>query len=215
MEYNSYLANIKNEFGIKHVTPRKEFKVIHPDETYRGMTYSDLIKDWWNWIFSAEPDIRQDHDIMFLRGNIGANFEEINKSLREKIIAGRLDMMTNPSLVYNRTNLLGMTISANTSLFLPVYDSQFVIGDNFEGKQLETSYECRVAARREFRFAAAVWANYMVLGEENKIVKKERITNGLEDFYVESSPFGLIISEKNKLKEVYDGDYLSLALMKV
>ena len=55
----SILSVVKGDF----------YTVVVPNETFRGMTYSDLMQDYYNWIYSSNPDVRQDKDIFFLRGN--------------------------------------------------------------------------------------------------------------------------------------------------
>ena len=55
----SILSVVKGDF----------YTVVVPNETFRGMMYSDLMQDYYNWIYSSNPDVRQDKDIFFLRGN--------------------------------------------------------------------------------------------------------------------------------------------------
>jgi len=183
------------------VEKTSHFDIVRPDETYKGMSYSDLIKYWWNWIFSANPDYRQDYGIVFLRGNIGASYKSTHET-------GKLAMMSDPAFVYNRTGLMGITISTDSSLFFPIYDSQFVVGDHFDGTQVGSTLECRSAAKMDFQLLTAAWANYHIIEPSAAKSSKTRIVNDLGKYYAESSPFGLVVSDRNKMKDLYDGDPL-------
>ena len=136
------------------------------------------------------PDYRNDDKMMFLRGNFTSTYKRTIDEVREN----ELSLGYDPSFINNRTGLRGITISTNTGLFFPVSNMQFVINDRHEGTELGTSYDCRVAARKDFSKGAAMWANYSRI-TDGKVQPKKPIVEKLMEYYAESSPFTLIVSE--------------------
>ena len=131
---------------LTHVEKNSDFRIVQPDQTYNGMTYSDLMSTWWNWVMGENPDYRNDDKMMFLRGN----FTSIYKRTVDQVKENELSLGYDPMFINNRTGLRGITISTNTQLFFPVSNIHFVVTDRHEATELNTSYDCRVAARKEF-----------------------------------------------------------------
>jgi hypothetical protein len=174
------------------------FIAVRPDQTFRGMTYSDLMADWWNWVYSSDPDHLVDNDIAYLRGNlIGDPYYPEAYALR----AGTPELVNDVRTVYDRTGFKGINITTNTALFFSVYDTNFVVSDQYEGKELMNSFECRIAARREFNTLSALWATFRVMKDGIWTPPKPIITDeeGLKSFYAESSPFKLVASGGNRI----------------
>lgn len=176
-----------------------DYKVMGVDETYHGMTYSDLIQDWHNWVFSHQPDDQVDPDLTYLRGDmLGDPIYPQQYGLDPSDFSVVEDVRT----VYDRRGVKGLTITDKTAIFFPVYGSNFVVGDVYKGKRLETTNECRINAREEFKFVSKVWAVYRDLknGESRPIVKKkgEKPAN-LFDFYAECTAFDLSVSAGNRV----------------
>lgn len=171
------------------------FTVVEPKQGYKGMTYGDLITEWWNWIYSANPDSKQMSDPLLLRGDILGDPIDLTKLGRTK---NPIDLVKNPKHIYNRTNRLGIHVTSDTSIFLPVYGSQFVLNDKFEGKEIKTMKECRAAAQREFRSLSDIWATVKLI-EGGRVTLSGKIVNNLEKFYVESTPFKMQVSKNNRL----------------
>jgi hypothetical protein len=46
----------------------KDYKILGPTELYEGRSYSDLLSEFWNWIFSIDCDRTNIGDVVFLRG---------------------------------------------------------------------------------------------------------------------------------------------------
>ena len=178
--------------STKTVLKGEFYNVVVPNETFRGMTYSDLMQDYYNWIYSSNPDVRQDMDIFFLRGNAFGDPYVVPKENTSRF--STYEILTDPRYVYDRTGLRAITISTNTVLFINVFDSIFFVGDTFEDNELKTPYECRLAARKEFKLTSAIWARIEGLGKF-----KGPIVEDLRLFYVESSPITVSVSDKNKL----------------
>jgi hypothetical protein len=192
------------------------FSLIFPDENRAGMSYSDLSAMWWNWMFSPQPDNRQGERIMFLRGNMAVPYDPHITNTKSASLIGSIDMLTDPAYIYNRTGLLGMTVPKGTYLFFPLFDSMVVVGDKTEGRIIESTYDCRAIARKDFELASSVWANYRVLDgdawtpsssifDRNKVPEEiaSEYTVDEQDlrlFYSESSPFALTVSDKNIVK---------------
>ena len=201
------------------VIDKRFYKVVNPDQTYRGLTYSDLMQDYYNWIYSHDPDqLQLNNSILFLRGNMIGDPYEYPK---EGIVQTTLDILKDPRYVYDRTGLRGITITTNTALFIDVFDTLFVRGDSFQGNELETNYECRTAARREFELLSSIWATIQKLNVKGLTLTvngdQDPLVPSLQDFYVESSSFDLYVSDGNKVNrepEYYleGGEYTGVAV---
>jgi hypothetical protein len=175
------------------------YGVIKPDQTYIGMTYSDYVQDYFNWLYSRYPDQQENSDLIFLRGNaIGDPYDDP----KEDLLRSTLNILQDPRFVYDRTNLRRMTMTSNTSLFIDIFDTLFVVGDVWQGKELRTTYECRTAGREEFRLLSSAWAT---IADLNTGGAPGPLVTTLGDFYVESSPFEISVSPENKINR--DPDY--------
>lgn len=178
-----------------------DYTVLGVDETYMGMSYSDLIQDWHNWIFSQDPDDRVDPDLTYLRGDmLGDPIYPEQYGLNPS----EFSVVEDPRTVHDRSGYKGLTITDNTAIFFPVYGSMFVIGDVYKGKRLETTNECRVNAREEFKFVSAVWAVYRDLKNQNKaprrVLENSRgDSQNLFEYYAECGAFTLSVSAGNRV----------------
>ncbi len=182
----------------KFVVDMGEYKVMGVNETYLGMTYSDLIQDWHNWVFSHQPDDQVDTDLTYLRGDmLGDPIYPQELGLDPSDFSVVEDVRT----VYDRRGLKGLTITNKTAIFHPVYGSFFAVGDKYRGKTLITTNECRISAREEFKFVSKVWAVYRDLNtttKESKPVIGWKPAN-LFDFYAECTAFDLTASAGNRV----------------
>ena len=120
------------------------------------MTYSDLMQDYYNWIYSHNPNqLQLNNSILFLEREYNWKSFEYPK---EGIVQTTLDILKNPRYLYDRTALRGIAITTNTALFIDVFDTLFVRGDSFQGKELETNSECGIAGLRKIEVLSWIWA---------------------------------------------------------
>jgi hypothetical protein len=180
---------------IKAAEIGPHFSVFMPDQTFRGLTYADLIADWMNWIYSEDPDDRIDYYFTYLRGNnIGDPYDLESSALASSTLEGVSDIKN----VLDRTGYRGITITSNTALFFSVFDTNFVLNDQYGGMVLGTPYDLRVATRKEYNQVSVMWAFYQVWNGKGWN-DAQPIVNSLDDYYAESYPFRLFASEGNRL----------------
>jgi hypothetical protein len=171
-----------------------DFNIFLPDQTYQGLTYAELIADWMNWLYSSDPDERNDPHLTFLRGNmIGEPYSPESLS----VAASSLEAVSDIRLILDRTGFRGITINTDTTIFFSVYDTNFVISDQYEGKVLQTPYELRVAARKEYNMVSVIWATYKKWNGRDWGVAHPMVDD-LSNCYAESSLFRLFVSQGNK-----------------
>ncbi len=181
------------------VISKPDYDIVLPDQNYKGLTYGNLIADWWKWIFSEYPDSRQDDVVMFLRGVIGAP----PRTSKEDLINGTLDIFNDPAYVNDRRGFNGITIKDSTAIFFPIADSNFVIGDRYKGQELQSTYECRVAARDELKTFEKAFVFIAKTDEKGNVVKDhiESVVDNINLFYAESPEFTINVSPRNNIQQ--------------
>jgi len=173
-----------------------DYDVMGPSENYLGLSYSDLMQDWYDWLYSDDPDSRNDPQLFYLRGNVmGEKYDAAAYSLRSSTTAVVEDLRT----VQDRTELKGITITIDTALFFSVYDTLLVVDDVYKGKRLETTNDLRVSGREDFNHVSAIWATIRKKGGTGW-ARPTAIVPVLMDFYSESAPFILAASAGNEIK---------------
>lgn len=172
------------------------YVVMAPEENYLGLSYSDLMQDWYDWLYSDDPDSRNDPQLFYLRGNVmGEKYDTSSISLRSSTKAVVEDIRT----IQDRTELKGITISTDTALFFSVYDTLLVLDDVYQGKRLETTNDLRVNGREDFNKVSAIWATIRT-PVQNGWSQPAAIVPRLENYYSESAPFTLNVSVNNQIK---------------
>jgi hypothetical protein len=172
------------------------YSVMAPDENYLGLNYSNLMQDWYDWLYSDDPDSRNDPYIGYLRGNVmGEKYDVASYSLRRSTTAVVEDLRT----IQDRTELKGITITRDTALFFSVYDTLLVQEDTFKGRRLENTNDLRVSAREDFNEVKAAWATIRIQSG-SAWSQPSPIVPDLNQFYAESLPFTLTVSADNNIK---------------
>ena len=129
---------------------------------------------------------------------------------KAKLTTSTLSAFDNFDIINDCTGLKCLTISSNSSLFLGVYVSNFVVGDRFKGKELVDIFDCLESARQNFQENSALFANYSVLDEsQESTIKKHEICPDkyINEFYLESTGFDLSVSEDSKFKDKLEEGY--------
>jgi len=93
--------------------------VVRPFENFNGMSYSEWVMTWCNWLFSEDPDNYNGGDIIFLRGNL--NYQAVSD-------LGTGPRFIDPKGIFYRTGHNGQTIFAGTAILVPVIVGMFTIG---------------------------------------------------------------------------------------
>jgi hypothetical protein len=142
-----------------------DFEVVSPTERWRGKTYGEWLAECWQKCLSSNPD-----DI-----SGGMLF------LRASTAKGPLVMTGNNAV----------TISSDTSIFLPVITSEM---DQYDSPDLKTEVSLLAAANKDIDEG----------DPPSKIVATiddEAIVNNLREFRVESPMFSLSVPTDSLLKD--------------
>lgn len=162
-----------------------------PDQVYKGMTYKDLIEEWWNWAYSEDPTPSNDTDPIFLSGNIAKS-----AITRENLSSDSIDAIVG----FNEIQSGQIPVRGDRAVFFPVYNTLFLVKDPYERKPLRTRHDCKIAAKREFSSMSKAWATYTYAPPESqKQEPKVIVADGLWNNYIESS-ITLVGSINNQMK---------------
>lgn len=168
--------------------------IVRPSENFRGMSYSEWVMTWCNWLYSEDPDRNSGEDIIFLRGNV--NYLPVNDS-------GKGPRYIDPNAIYDRTGEDGLIGFERTAILVPVIVGMVIVGELYEGKILNTPEQLRYSANLEIRKCGPVWATIMKKGE----AKAQKIVNNLKKYYIATPLFKLTVPESSLLKDRADIQY--------
>lgn len=168
--------------------------VVRPVENFEGMSYSEWVMTWCNWLFSEDPDTYDGGDIIFLRGNL--DYQAVSGS-------GSGPRFIDPKGTYERTGQAGQTIFEGTAIFVPVIVGMFKRGEIYEGIKLKTPEQLRYSANIEIRKSGPVWATIMKKGEH----KAHKIVRDLKEYHFVTPLFRFIVPDNSFLKNKADLPY--------
>ena len=152
--------------------------VLKPWETFKGMSYGDWSAVWTNWLLSNEVDSYKGEDVLFLRGNIDYNPTSSNPgALRHQDSDSFLD----------KTGDKGYKVIEGTSGLIPVTVAYYNIGDNFDGKIIESEVELRRALNSDFSLMRTIWASIKKINCK----KSYKIVPKITSYKIESPLFQL------------------------
>ena len=170
-------------------------RVISPSGNYQGMSYSEWVSIWCNWLFSEDPDTFDGGDIIFLRGNL--NYQSVDSS-------GSGPRFIDPRGCYDRTGQNGVTVFERTGVLIPVIVGMFVEGELYEGRRLKTPEQLRYSANIETHKSGPIWATIIEKGSSNA----RKIVNDLTDYFITTPLFKLVVPENSFLKDKADWPYM-------
>lgn len=164
--------------------------VLKPWETFKGMSYGDWSAVWTNWLFSNEVDSYKGEDVLFLRGNIDYNPTSSNPgALRHQDSDSFLD----------KTGDKGYKVIEGTSVLIPVTVVYYNIGDNFDGKIIESEVELRRALNSDFNLIRTIWASIKKINCK----KSYNIVPKIMSYKIESPLFQLRVPTNSLLNELH------------
>lgn len=168
------------------------YTVVVPNSEENKNRYNDLIKRWWNWLYTPDRDNVSYPDVSFLRGDV------VGPPLL--VTAGIFSNSPDDVSCYTRN----ISIDGKQDVFFPVYHCHFVEQDPFgDGKSCGNIGRCLDAARNDYANLYDAWAK---IGSNNGGVQD--ITNNLKGHYFESDKFTLQVSGSSDLRRE-EGFYLS------
>jgi hypothetical protein len=164
--------------------------VLKPWETFKGMSYGDWSAVWTNWLLSNEVDSYKGEDVLFLRGNIDYNPTSSNP--------GALRYQDSDSFL-DKTGDKGYKVIGGTSVLIPVTVVYYNIGDNFDGKIIESEVELRRALNSDFNLIRTIWASIRKINCK----KSYNIVPKIMSYKIESPLFQLRVPTNSLLNKFH------------
>jgi len=165
------------------------FKILQPNERYRGRSYSEWIEEWSNLLVSISPDDQNASEMFFLRGNLDYEPDETGYRIIK------------PGKFYNRTGSLGQTIYKNTALFIPVMTAMYSVNDQYLTRQLLDEEDLRNAVRRDLSDGREMWLRFKDSKDGYKpVIPKNEITK----YYFETAVFTVSVSSQSPLVDKFE-----------
>ena len=165
--------------------------VLKPWETFKGMSYGDWSAVWTNWLLSNEVDSYKGEDILFLRGNI--DYKPTSSS------PGALRHQESDSFL-DKTGDKGYKVIEGTAVLIPVTVVYSTIGENFDGKIIETELELRRGLNSDFNLIRTIWAAIKKINCK----KSYKIVPKITSYKIESPLFQLRVPSNSILNEFQD-----------
>ena len=168
-------------FEIPHKQIDK-LTIADPHVAFRGLTYGDWAGVWLNHLFSDKPDINYTggKGVAFLRGNLQYAY---NQDPEHPIFS-------------SMTRALGLRIHEDTAVFVPVVNTKFVIGSEYQGQTMKDEISMRNTARRDTVSGGPVGIRI----RKHPANKDYTLVQDLNEFYIESPLFSLTIPEDSTFK---------------
>jgi len=180
---NSYDYFIKASFICNCVA---NYTVIAPNTKTNRKRYDELVKGWWNWVYSSNCDNNNTNSILDIA------------FLRDDIIGSRLVLgagISSTSVDLQSCHTKKITVKIGTNIFLPVYHVNTVDAHPYgDGRKCGNLSRCIQAARNDLGNLYHKWAKIRINGG-----KAKDITNNLNNHYFESNQFSLTVRGKNSL----------------
>ncbi len=182
--------DIEGAFGIK---------IADPHYVFRGLTYGQWAGVWLNHLFSDKPDINYGGGkaMVFLRGNVQYAYKEDPEH----------------AVFSTLTKESRLKISEDSAVFIPVINTKFVIGTEYQGQVMKDEISMRNTARRDTVNGGQLGIRVMKLAEDES--QKLIQTHDLDYFYTESPLFSLSIPESSTYRAEMEspldaGEYFSI-----
>lgn len=162
------------------------YTVVSPNTKANKSRYNELVKGWWNWVYSPNCDTSNTNP------KLNVTF------LRDDIIGSRLVLaagLSSTPIHLQPCHTKNITATAGTNIFLPVYHVNTVDAHPYgDGKSCGNINRCIQAARNDLGNLYQKWARISING-----AKPRNITSNLNNHYFESDKFTLTVSGKNNL----------------
>jgi hypothetical protein len=159
--------------------------VVVPNTKANKKRYNDLVKGWWNWIYTPNCDNNNTN------GKLNVTF------FRDDIIGTQLVIKAGISSTPTQLHpchTKNVTVNAGSSIFLPVYHVNTVIDHPYgDGSKCGNIQRCIDSSRDDLKNLYHQWATIRKIGGN-----EQNIAN-LKDHYFESDAFTLTVNGKHNL----------------
>jgi hypothetical protein len=159
-----------------------KLRIADPHFVFRGLTYGDWAGVWLNHLFSDKPDVNYfgGKGMAFLRGNLQYAFtQDPSHAVFSSITQGS-----------------ALRIQEDTAVFVPVVNTKFVIGSEYQGQTMKDQISMRNTARRDTVNGGPIGVRIRDDGDNTGAP----LVNDLNGFYTESPLFTLTIPETSEYK---------------
>ena len=181
LAYNIQNKNKKLELGLEFVDPSIPF---------RGMNYSDIVREWLIWLHSDSPVYRgYKNEILFLHGNL-SYFTDPETHVRKQA-----EKFQNRAI--GKDMFRGQIILVGTPVFIPVTSAFYSVGEthHYSAKKLESVIDCQYAARKDIEELGRIWCNIKRKdSEEIDLINRKYV------HYAESTSFQLPVAENSPVR---------------
>lgn len=187
--------------------------IMTNDQVFRGMTYSQFLREWLIWLFSSSPSYEGYRDeICFLTGNISYAYNP-DTGERKQVEKAQNRARMQDSDDFSDTFFRGEVVFPDTAIFFPVISAFYSVGEKYYGKTLDTLRDCQNVCRRDIDEGGRYWCT---------IKKKEGDEIDLEKQVVpvESPSVQITVTEDSLLKDRFEmpiapGTYETFCVAKV
>ena len=134
-EFEELKAKLKKESSEWEHPNITGVRIANPHTVFRGLTYGQWVSVWSNQLLSAQPDIYygEGGSMAFLRGNVEYAFKD---DPEHRVY----------SLMTKDTRL---KLREGAPVFVPIVNTMFLIGDEYEGQVMKDEIAMRNNARRD------------------------------------------------------------------
>lgn len=167
-----------------------DYEVADPKQVFRGLTYGQWIGVWYNNLMSDKPDIvyREGKSMAFLRGNVEFSYDQ-QEDPKNKVFSA----MTNEQRI---------TIQEDTAVLIPVISTMVVLGDDYQGQDMNDELSLRATARRDTINGGPIGVQIKKL--PNGSLSKLITVGELDDYYVETPLFPLTVSKASSIRKTIE-----------
>lgn len=162
------------------------YTVVAPNTKSNKKRYNDLVKGWWNWVYTPNCD------------NNNTDYKLNVTFFRDDIIGSELVLkagISSTAIQLQQCHTKSVTIEAGSNIFLPVYHINTVIDHPYgDGRKCGNIQRCKECSRNDLGNLYLQWAKIKVNGGNAR-----DITSNLKNHYFESDEFTLIVKGKHYL----------------
>ncbi len=169
-----------------------ENNILKENESFRGMTYGDFLREWLMWLHSSSPIFRGNrHEICYVHGNLSYIYD------RETGIRKQAEPFQNRAR--SRNIFRGDVIFDDTPIFVPARSSFYSVGEVYyqDNRKLESIADCQYICRRDLNEGGPSWCRVQKI--EGDKVKDTNLDQKL--CYVETPSFEMTVTQNSPLRE--------------
>lgn len=169
-------------------------KTMRSEEVYKGMTFSQLLREWLVWLYSNSPSYDgYREEICFLRGNVSYAYDPVTGERKQSdLFQDRARSNVDPDV------FKGEVIFPDTGIFVPVISAFYSVGERYYGTTLDTLRSCQNLCRRDIDEGGNYWCSIHKKGCPTAVDLQNEVVR------VESPSFQVSVSQDSLLRERFE-----------